>query len=162
MERFRTDGHLTDEALSAIVRETPMDELARLEIAEHLAFCDECLQRYTDLLAAGALLTPAHACRERLWRRIQARALRLAASRYTTAAAAMLLALTMLWSGVGLSADRPQRQALLQQAGTAVTEHVRGFPERWNQAVSNIFSGVNGFFDSIGAPPPTTQGGTNS
>ena len=43
MERFHTDGHLTDEALAALIRDGRPDELSRLEIAEHLSFCDVCL-----------------------------------------------------------------------------------------------------------------------
>ena len=46
MKLFRDDGHLTDEALTALAGES-LDDLSRLEIAEHLAFCDLCLQRYT-------------------------------------------------------------------------------------------------------------------
>lgn len=161
MERFRADGHLSDQALEAMVREEPMDELARLELAEHLAFCDDCLQRYTDLLAGGALLAPARSCRESLWRRIRLRTLRLFTSRYATAAAALVLALTMLWSGIGLSARRPQEQDFFQQAGATVARHVRSFPERWNDAMGGLFDGVTGLFDSIGGEAPrTTQGGT--
>ena len=64
MEYFRPDGHLTDEALAALVRSEPLDELVRLELAEHLAYCDDCLQRYTDALAGTPLLMPEHSCRE--------------------------------------------------------------------------------------------------
>ena len=88
--RFYDDGHLTDEALTALILGTDADELGRLEMAEHLAFCDQCLQRYTDLLAAGTLLTPAKSCQESLWRRIRARTLHLLTSRYATAAARWL------------------------------------------------------------------------
>ncbi len=162
MERFRDDGHLTDEALAALVREEPLEELARLEIAEHLAFCDLCLQRYTEFLADGPLLVPAASCRETVWRRIRNRTIRLVTSRYATAAAAMVLALTMLWGGVRLSANRPQRD-FFEQAGAAVTEHVRSFPERWSDSVGGVFSSISGFFDGIGGGrPQTTQGGTNS
>ena len=47
MELFDPSGHLTDRALLALVRNEELDELARLELAEHLAYCDRCLQRYT-------------------------------------------------------------------------------------------------------------------
>ena len=48
---FREDGHLSGEALAALARnEDRFGELERLEIAEHLAFCDFCLQRYTMAL----------------------------------------------------------------------------------------------------------------
>ena len=59
---FRPDGHLTDEALAALARQDPLAELDRLELAEHLAYCDQCLQRYTELLSAGTLLAPEHSC----------------------------------------------------------------------------------------------------
>ena len=91
---FREDGHLCDEALAALARsEDCFDELERLEIAEHLAFCDFCLQRYAAALEDGALLVPERSCQRTLWARIRSRALRLAVSRYATAVAAVTLAL---------------------------------------------------------------------
>ena len=38
MTCFRPDGHLTDEALAALIRGDALAELDRLEIAEHLAY----------------------------------------------------------------------------------------------------------------------------
>ena len=58
MTCFRPDGHLTDAALTALVRGDCLEELDRLELAEHLAYCDQCLQRYTELLSEGPMLTP--------------------------------------------------------------------------------------------------------
>ena len=40
MEIFRHDGHLTNEALAALTSGAPMDKAARLEMAEHLDYCD--------------------------------------------------------------------------------------------------------------------------
>lgn len=97
MDIFREDGHLTTAALRLLAEDHPMDDLARLEIAEHLAFCDLCLQRYTGLLSRRELLSPAHSCRESLRRRIRLRALNLLTSRCATAAAAVALALTVVW-----------------------------------------------------------------
>lgn len=61
MKLFRDDGHLTDEALTALAGES-LDDLSCLEIAEHLAFCDLCLQRYTLALEPQPLLTPSRSC----------------------------------------------------------------------------------------------------
>ena len=62
---FRDDGHLSAEALTALARnEDNFDGLERLEIAEHLAFCDECLQRYAMALEGGTLLIPERSCRQ--------------------------------------------------------------------------------------------------
>lgn len=159
MECFDNHGHLTDQALRALVREAPLEELERLEIAEHLAFCDRCLQRYTQLLTDDALLTPSPACREGLRRRIRRRLVHIFTSRYATAAAAVVLALTLLWSGMGLG-NRPRTQEEprpLVQAGTALTEWAAAWPQRFQDA----FSGLAGLLDHLGDTPNTTQGGTH-
>lgn len=155
MEIFDKAGHLTAQAMQALVRNDPLEELSRLEMAEHLSFCDRCLQRYTELLTDDVLLTPSPACREGLIWRIRRRAVRLFTSRYATAAAAVALALTVLWGGsLGQrTADRP-----LVQAGQAITE----WAISWPQDFRNMFSGLGGLFDFLGDGPSTTQGGTHS
>ena len=59
MELFDKNGCLTDEGLQAL-QAGGLDELGRLETAEHLSYCDKCMDRYTALLTADALETPAH------------------------------------------------------------------------------------------------------
>ena len=59
MELFDKNGCLTDEALQAL-QAGGLDELGRLETAEHLSYCDKCMDRYTALLTADALETPLH------------------------------------------------------------------------------------------------------
>ena len=163
MERFRDDGHLTDEALSALIQQAPLGELERLEIAEHLAFCDDCLQRYTVLLADTPLLSPAQSCRETLWVRIRRRTIRLVTSRYATAAAAVVLALTLLWSGLRCSGTASERPGFFQEAGSAVSDQLHDFSQRWSDSFDGIFSRMSGFFDSFGGGrPQTNQGGINS
>jgi len=152
MDIFQHDGHLTDEALTALAAGESLDETARLEIAEHLAFCDLCLQRYTDALAGTELLTPEQSCRESLWRRIRARAARLFLNRYATAAAAVALALTMLWGSAGITL--PERLPLPEDRPT-VSDRLR----KWNESLDNAMSGVNDFFDGLGQRTPPVQGG---
>ena len=151
MELFRHDGHLTDGALTALVAGESLDETARLEITEHLAYCDLCLQRYTDALAGAPLLTPERSCRESLWRRIRARTVQIFTSRYAAAVAGVVLALTLVWgSGYGsirlpeLPEDRP-----------TVSDGLR----KWNESLDNAMSGVNEFFDGLGRMAPPVQGG---
>ena len=151
MEIFRHDGHLTDGALAALVAGEPLDETARLEIAEHLAYCDLCLQRYTSALAGAPLLAPERSCRESLWRRIRARTIQIFTSRYAAAVAGVVLALTLVWgSGYGsirlpeLPEDRP-----------TVSDGLR----KWNESLDNAMSGVNEFFDGLSRMAPPVQGG---
>ena len=147
MEIFRHDGHLTDEAFSALVTGAPLDETARLELAEHLAYCDLCLQRYTDALAGAPLLVPERSCQESLWRRIRARTVQMFTSRYAAAVAGVVLALTLVWgSGYGsfrlpdLPEDRP-----------TVSDRLR----KWNESLDSAMSGVNEFFDGLGGSART-------
>ena len=138
MEVFDPAGHLSDSALLALVRnEDALDALARLEMAEHLSYCDRCLQRYTQLLAQDALLTPGHSCRESLWRRIRARTMGILTSRYATAAAAVALALTVLWGSAAVSLPEAPR-------------HFQSWPERWSDTLDSGLSRLNTMFDDLG------------
>ena len=152
MEIFRHDGHLTDGALAALVAREPLDETARLEIAEHLAYCDLCLQRYTSALAGAPLLAPERSCRESLWRRIRARTVQIFTSRYATAAAAVALALTVLWGSAGMTL--PEGFPLPEDRPT-VSDGLR----KWNESLDNAMSGVNEFFDGLSRMAPPVQGG---
>ena len=143
MELFDPSGHLTDRALLALAHEEVPDELARLEMAEHLAYCDQCLHRYTALLAEAPLLTPAHSCRESLWRRVRARTLRLLTSRYATAAAAVALALTVLWGSAAV--PLPKRPSLPE-----VPQRLQSWPQRWSDSLDGALSRFNDMFDDLG------------
>ena len=56
-EYFREDGHLTSLAFQEL-RDGTLDDLSRLEIAEHLSFCDDCTERYCAFLTEETLLPP--------------------------------------------------------------------------------------------------------
>ena len=164
MEVFRNDGHLSDGVLESLIHNgEALDELTRLEAAEHLAFCDQCLQRYTDLLAGTELLIPANSCQDRLWPRIRFRAIRLLTSRYATAAAAVALALTLLWGSAGAPLRESAGRAFLQETGNAVAEHIQQMPQRWDDSIQGLLNDINGFLEPFsGGRPHTNQGGTNT
>ena len=155
MELFDPAGHLTDGALLALAHEEVPDELARLEMAEHLAYCDQCLHRYTALLAEAPLLTPAHSCRESLWRRVRARTLRLLTSRYATAAAAVALALTVLWGSAAV--PLPKRPSLPE-----VPQRLQSWPQRWSDSLDGALSRFNDMFDDLGGTVLRSAQGGNS
>ncbi len=158
MDRFRADGHLTDEILKSLAQGRELDELGRLEAAEHLAFCDLCLQRYTDLLDGAPLLAPEHSCQERLWVRVRTRTLRLVTSRYATAAAAVALALTVVWGSGRI--DFVRRPSLPEDR-PSVSEGLRAWSAKWNDSLDSAMSGLNDFFDGLGRVQ-APQGGTNT
>ena len=147
MDTFRKDGHLTNTVLEALVRGEALPALTRLEISEHLAYCDLCLQRYTDALAGTQLLIPEHSCQETLWGRIRIRVLHMLTSRYATAAAAVILALSVLWSSkIALPA-----YAAVPDDNTPSTEikATETLPERFDSALQSFSRNLHGLFDQI-------------
>ncbi|MGN0663189.1 MAG: hypothetical protein ACI4LE_08565 [Faecalibacterium sp.] len=102
MELFREDGCLSDEGLSAIV-EGRLDELGRLEAAEHLAYCDRCMDRYTALLTEDILKAPPRSVRRPVMQSIWARVMQNTYGRAAVAGVAAVIALTM-WRSDALNA----------------------------------------------------------
>ena len=145
MDIFRKDGHLTNAALNALIAKKPLDELTCLEISEHLSFCDLCLQRYTDALTDTNLLTPEHSCRETVWSRIRARTLHLLTSRYATAAAAVALALTVLWSN-----KLPFSTSLPDIFPSAIVETEETLPDHFDAALKTFSGNIQNIFHHIG------------
>lgn len=149
MELFLENGHLTDEALRAAM-DGALDEMGRLEVAEHLSFCDACLVRYTDLLEDDVLLAPAQPLTAGVMERVRRKVVRLVFSRYAAAAAAVVLAVTF-WS-TGLFRDistirtrdpeppvtQSERQVELP-AATRVNAFFRNASYQLNQSITSLF-----------------------
>lgn len=98
MESFRKDGCLSDEGLHALI-DGQLDELGRLEAAEHLAYCDKCTDRYTALLTADALSDPPRSVRRTVMGTIWVRLMQSTCGRAAVAGVAAVLALTIWRTG---------------------------------------------------------------
>ena len=98
MELFDKNGCLTDEGLQAL-QAGGLDELGRLETAEHLSYCDKCMDRYTALLTADALETPLHSAHKAVMAAIWVRLMQNTWGRAAVAGVAAVLAFTMWRSG---------------------------------------------------------------
>ncbi len=98
MELFDENGCLTDEGLQALTK-GQLDEMGRLEAAEHLSYCDKCMDRYTALLTADVLETPPRSARGAVMTTIWVRLMQNTWGRTAVAAVAAVLALTMWRSG---------------------------------------------------------------
>lgn len=98
MELFDQNGCLTEEGLHAVIG-GQLDELGRLEAAEHLSYCDQCMDRYTALLTADALETPPKSMQGAVMGTIWARLMQNTYGRAAVAGVAAVLALTLWRSG---------------------------------------------------------------
>jgi hypothetical protein len=98
MELFDQNGCLTEEGLHAVIG-GQLDELGRLEAAEHLSYCDKCMDRYTALLTADVLEEPPRSARGAVMGTIWVRLMQNTWGRAAVAGVAAVLALTMWRSG---------------------------------------------------------------
>lgn len=149
MELFdRTSGCLTDEGLQALA-DGQLDELSRLEAAEHLAFCDACLDRYTVLLAGPMIVQPPQDLQKPVWQRIRSQMFRVLTNRYATAAAAVAIAFCLWGSGLfqGLvpTADAQLTPALQLQQTEQTLERRLAF----NEAARSASRSLSSLFDSV-------------
>ena len=147
MELFDQHGHLTEEALAALAGGEELPELSRLEAAEHLAYCDPCLQRYTELLSGTELLVPAYSCRESLWHRIRQRTLRVLTSRYATAAAALLI-LFSLWN-FNVFDGIVERSRVLTEPEAVFTREILEAPTDHSNPLGGLFDRLDNAFDRL-------------
>lgn len=98
MELFDQNGCLTEEGLHAVIG-GQLDELGRLEAAEHLSYCDKCMDRYTALLTADVLEEPPRSARGAVMGTIWVRLMQNTWGRAAVAGVAAVLALTLWRSG---------------------------------------------------------------
>ena len=115
-ELFLENGHLTDAALQGLIDGT-LDEMGRLEVGEHLSFCDACLDRYTALLTGDVLLEPDTHQTLPVMREIRTRQVNTTMRRYATAVAAVAIGSVLWYTGVfqGMSTSLSNVQSLSQQ-----------------------------------------------
>ncbi|MDD4850069.1 MAG: hypothetical protein PHO10_05155 [Gemmiger sp.] len=140
---FSTDGHLTDAGLLAL-RDGQLDELGSLDAAEHLSFCDACLERYTTLLEAApeALLTPLRDVSVQVQGLLRMRSIRIFTNRYVSVAAAVVLAFGLWHLGAFDVTPRTHQPARTEKPKFSISE-----------SLSNIFGtvgdSVSGLLDEV-------------
>ncbi len=98
-ELFLENGHLTDAALQGLI-DGSLDEMSRLEVGEHLSFCDACLDRYTALLTGDVLMEPETHQTLPVMREIRTRQVNTTMRRYATAVAAVAIGSVLWYAGV--------------------------------------------------------------
>ena len=136
MELFDANGCLTEEGLAAL-QNGQLDELGRLEAAEHLAYCDRCMDRYTARLTEDALETPPHSAHGAVMASIWVRLMQNTWGRAAVAGVAAVLAFTMWRSGtVGQLMDLKQQvRSWVPQASTSQSEQQE--PQRLGKPVKD-------------------------
>ncbi len=155
---FDEDGHLTPYALKAAAELQPLDELARLELSEHLSFCDKCLSDYALLLTENALVPPPQPQASEIMVRIKKRTHAIFINRYLRAAVAACLAI-ILWGCGVFSFDYigANNRIISSVASTSASVTIK--VDEWKNSISK---GFLSFFKNIDLDNNQTKGASSS
>ena len=144
---FDQNGHLTQAAFEQLIAET-LPEYERLKAAEHMAQCDRCVLRYTQLLCGDEtqLLSPPVPQADSVLLRIKRRARQVAFSRYGKVAIAASLTL-VLWTVGFFQIRSPQDQKRmsqgLQNMSQSFTEHTSDWTDRMADGFSDFWNNLD-------------------
>lgn len=141
---FHEDGHLSENAFELLVSDQPLDELERLELAEHLSFCDTCVEHYARLLAQTQLISPIQRCAPTVMHRLKEHTRKFFVSKY----GAVLLAASftfVLWGGGTFSVDAFSRG----DSFYALSDSASEFLEKADALSTRITANINQFLNQL-------------
>ncbi len=136
-------GCLTDGALAGLM-EGSLDELQRLEVSEHLSYCDACVERYTALLADGVLLEAPELMKQSVLAALRRRAAKVFVNRYFHMAVAASLTLVLWGSGVFNSFGEVRLVRPPEERNPEAS-----ISWRLNSFASDVSDGVTDFMDQL-------------
>lgn len=149
---FDDRGHLTGAGLNAMENGS-LDELGSLEAAEHLSFCDACLNRYTNCLEAmpQALLSPARDIAPQVQNLLRMRSIRVFTNKYVSIAAAVILAF-VLWNfgAFNISTGAAQRgvDRLAEGPRFSISQSIQQFIGGIGKGIDDVLSEMQAYVQS--------------
>lgn len=141
MDYFNDSGHLTDYAFKKLV-DGEDDELKRLEISEHLDFCDRCIERYMEVLTESTLLSPSIAVSKQVMPKIKASKRNKLINKYATAAIAASFAM-VLWSYGAFNIDYERSNDFIKKTNTLITEKTEDFNKNFEEAFFKLYNKID-------------------
>ena len=149
---FDDRGHLTGAGLNAMENGS-LDELGSLEAAEHLSFCDACLNRYTNWLEAmpQALLSPARDIAPQVQNLLRMRSIRVFTNKYVSIAAAVILAFALWNFGVfNISDGTAQRgvDRLAEGPRFSISQSIQQFIGGIGKGIDDVLSEMQAYVQS--------------
>lgn len=140
---FDTEGHITDRGFQMLIHEE-LDETPRYELAEHLDFCDRCVERYTDFLVDDSLMVPREEIAPTVMEKLKHRARMVILSRTARVSIAAYLALVIWLGGASrLQFVQPDKENFgeTNQKAFSLQQAFQGA----NEGLDQIFSNFNAF-----------------
>lgn len=142
-------GCLTGFALQCLV-DGSLEELERLEVTEHLSYCDLCVERYTAMLAEDTLLEAPELLKPGVLRELKRRMARVFVGRYFHMGVAACLTLVLWSTGVfatfgELALDPPR----LERPEPAPTKNEITLGQRVEDFTAGIGDGLYDFMEQL-------------
>lgn len=139
-------GCLTAFGLEGLAKGS-LGELERLEAAEHLAYCDLCVERYTALLTEETLLEAPDTMKQRVLSALRKKAAKVFVNRYFHMAVAASLTLVLWSTGVftsfrDISLEPPRLEP--EKGTVSISERLENFTDGVN-------NGLYGLMDQLRA-----------
>lgn len=139
---FDTAGCLTQSGLKAL-RDDRLDDLGRLEAAEHLTFCDRCLARYTALLESIQLSAPMRDLIPQVQALMRLRAFRVMTNRYVSVAAAIALALALWRFGLfGAAPAAAPKEVQESRPNTSISQMLGSALDGASEGLQNVLGSI--------------------
>lgn len=139
---FDTAGCLTQSGLEAL-RDDRLDDLGRLEAAEHLTFCDRCLARYTALLESIQLSAPMRDLIPQVQALMRLRAFRVMTNRYVSVAAAIALALALWRFGLfGAAPAAAPKEVQESRPNTSISQMLGSALDGASEGLQNVLGSI--------------------
>lgn len=139
---FDTVGCLTQSGLEAL-RDDRLDDLGRLEAAEHLTFCDRCLARYTALLESIQLSAPMRDLIPQVQALMRLRAFRVMTNRYVSVAAAIALALALWRFGLfGAAPAAAPKEVQESRPNTSISQMLGSALDGASEGLQNVLGSI--------------------
>ncbi len=139
---FDTAGCLTQSGLAAL-RDDRLDDLGRLEAAEHLTFCDRCLARYTALLESIQLSAPMRDLIPQVQALMRLRAFRVMTNRYVSVAAAIALALALWRFGLfGAAPAAAPKEVQESRPNTSISQMLGSALDGASEGLQNVLGSI--------------------
>lgn len=164
---FDESGHLTEETFSQLIH-NQLNDLQSLEVSEHLSFCDQCLEKYTNILCPDfpaetnmeddtekvTLLSPPEPLAPSVLQKIQRKNRVFYLKKLTSLAIAASLTL-VIWGGdfsLHLIEKSEQISETFLAPHDMISEHSQKFQRDFNRFVSKMDQKVTNFsFDFLTA-----------
>lgn len=143
---FDKEGHLTKFAINSNI-EGNLDELHRLEISEHISFCEKCLEVYIEALTEDKLLHPFESCSSKVEREIEKTKYAGLFRRYATVFVAACFTM-MLWVSGIFSVNYAEKinqahVSMMSEKNIRITEITKNFTENISDGLNNTFKNIS-------------------